>query len=104
MSTIKTEINKYINLVIKRMTKQVNIDMKLQRRLSVGLAAATLIVALLFFAGSMLLNESWFAALVVQTGLTLESFVAVFAISAVVLSTGAFVISWNRGHFLGQDC
>ncbi len=86
------------------MTKQVNIDMKLQRRLSVGLAAATLIVALLFFAGSMLLNESWFAALVVQTGLTLESFVAVFAISAVVLSTGAFVISWNRGHFLGQDC
>ena len=41
------------------MTKQVNINMKLQRRLSVGLAAATLVVALLFFAGSVLLNESY---------------------------------------------
>jgi hypothetical protein len=83
------------------MTKQVNIRMKLQRRLSVGLAAATLVVALLFFAGSVLLNDSWFAALVVQTGLTLESFVVVFAISAIVLSTGAFVISWKERSFLG---
>jgi hypothetical protein len=56
---------------------------------------------MLFFAGSVLLNESWFAALVVQTGLTLESFVAVFAISAIVLSTGAFVISWKQRSFLG---
>ena len=83
------------------MTKQVNINMKLQRRLSVGLAAATLVVALLFFAGSVLLNEPWFAAQVAQTGLTLESFVAVFAISAIVLSTGAFVISWKQRSFLG---
>ena len=49
------------------MTKQANINMELQRRMSVGLAAATLVVALLFFAGSVLLNESWFAVLVVQT-------------------------------------
>jgi hypothetical protein len=88
-------------LMSKIMTEQVNINMKLQRRLSVGLAAATLVVALLFFAGSMLLNDSWFAALVVQTGLTLESFVALFAISAIVLSTGAFVISWKHRSFLG---
>jgi hypothetical protein len=75
--------------------------MKLQRRLSVGLAAATLVVALLFFAGSVLLMQSWFAALVAQTGLTLESFVAVFAISVIALSTGAFVISWKQRSFLG---
>src|SRR6266516_4184521 len=83
------------------MTKQANINMKLQRRLSVGLAAATLVVAVLFFAGSVLLNESWFAALVMQTGLTLESFVAVFATSAIGLSTGAFAISWTQRSFLG---
>src|SRR3989442_7334441 len=83
------------------MSNQVNINTKLQRRLSVGLAAATLVVAMLFFAGSVLLNESWFAALVAQTGLTLESFVAIFAISAIVLSTGAFVISWKQRSFLG---
>jgi len=82
------------------MTKQVNINMKLQRRLSVGLAAATLVVAVLFFAGSVLLMESWFAAIMVQTGLTLESFVAIFAIGTIVLSTGAFVISWNHRSFL----
>ena len=82
------------------MTKQVNIHMKLQRRLSVGLAAATLVVAVLFFAGSVLLNESWFAALVMQTGLTLESFVAVFATSAIGLSTGAFIISWKQRSVL----
>ena len=83
------------------MTNQVNINMKLQRRLSIALAAATLVVAVLFFAGSVLLNELWFAALVAQTGLTLESFVAVFAISAIVLSTGAFVVSWKQRSFLG---
>ncbi|MDQ6865916.1 MAG: hypothetical protein M3044_19065 [Thermoproteota archaeon] len=83
------------------MTNQVNISMKLQRRLSIGLAAATLVVALLFFAGSVLLMQSWFAALVAQTGLTLESFVAVFAISVIALSTGAFVISWKQRSFLG---
>ncbi|MDQ6863657.1 MAG: hypothetical protein M3044_07510 [Thermoproteota archaeon] len=83
------------------MTEQVNINMKLQRRLSVGLAAATLVVALLFFAGSVLLMQSWFATLVARTGLTLESFVAVFAISAIVLSVGAFVISWKQRSFLG---
>ncbi len=83
------------------MTKQVNINMKLQRRLSVGLAATTLVVALLFFAGSVLLMQSWFAALVAQTRLTLESFVAVFAISVIALSTGAFVISCKQRSFLG---
>jgi hypothetical protein len=83
------------------MTKQVNINLKLQRRLSLGLAAATLVVALLFFAGSVLLNEPWFAAQVAQTGLTLESFVAVFTISIIALSIGAFVISWNQRSFLG---
>ena len=82
------------------MTKQVNVNMKLQRRLSVGLAAATLVVAVLFFAGSVLLMESWFAAILAQTRLTLESFVAIFAISAIVLSTAAFVISWKHRSFL----
>jgi hypothetical protein len=85
----------------KIMTDQVNINLKLQRRLPIGLAAATLIVALLFFAGSVLLNKPWFAAQVAQTGLTLESFVAVFAISIIVLSTGTFVISWKHMSFLG---
>lgn len=75
--------------------------MKLQRRLSVGLAAATLVVAMLFFVGSMLLMESWFAAIVAQTGITLESFVALFTISVIALSTGAFVISWKQMTFLG---
>jgi hypothetical protein len=44
--------------------------------------------------------QSWFAALVAQSGLTLESFVAVFAISVIALSTGAFVISWKERSFL----
>jgi len=82
------------------MTKQVNVNMNLQRRLSVGLAAGTFVAALLFFAGSVLLMESWFAEIVAQTGLTLESFVAIFAIGAIVLSTGAFVISWKHRSFL----
>jgi hypothetical protein len=82
------------------MTKQVSINVKLQLRLSVGLATATLVLALLFFASSVLLNESWFAALVVQTGLTLESFVGIFAVSAIVLSTGAFIISWKQRSVL----
>ncbi len=83
------------------MTEQVNINMKLQRRLSVGLAAATLVVALLFLASSVLLMQSWFAALVAQTGLGPESFAPVFVISAIVLSTGAFIISWKQRSFLG---
>jgi hypothetical protein len=65
------------------------------------LAGATLVVALLFFAGSVLLNEPWFAAQMAQTGLSLESFVAVLAISVIALSTGAFVISWKERSFLG---
>lgn len=82
------------------MTKQANVSIKLQRRLSVGLAAATFVLAALFFAGSVLLMESWFAALMAQTGLTLESFVAIFAISAIIVSAGAFVISWKQRPFL----
>ena len=82
------------------MTEQVSINMKLQRRLSVGLAAATVVLALLFLAGSVLLMESWFASQVAKTGLTLESFAAVFSISAIVLSTGAFVISWKQRSFI----
>lgn len=69
--------------------------------MSEGLAAATLAVAVLFFAGSVLLMESWFAALVARTGLTLESFVALFAITAIVLSTGAFIVSWKQRSLLG---
>jgi hypothetical protein len=82
------------------MTEQVNINIKLQRRLSVGLAAATLVLALLFFASSVLLNDSWYAAIVVQTGLRLESFVAIFAVSAIVLSTGSFIISCKQRSVL----
>jgi hypothetical protein len=68
--------------------------------LSVGLAAATLAVALTFFAGSVLLLQPWFAQLVVQEGLDRELFAQVFIISAIVLSTSAFVISWNQRSFL----
>jgi hypothetical protein len=88
-------------LMNKIMTEQVNINMKLQRRLSVGLAVTTLVVALIFFASSMLLMQSWFAALVAQAGLDPQSSAPVFVISAIVLSTGAFVISWKQRSFLG---
>lgn len=77
-----------------------NVNMRLQGRLSVELAAATFVLAVLFFAGSVLLMESWFAALMTQTGLTLESFVAIFAISAIILSAGAFIISWKPSPLL----
>jgi hypothetical protein len=55
-----------------------------------------------FFAGIVLLTESWFAAIVAQAGLTLESFVVVFVVSAIVLSTGAFVILCKQKSLLGS--
>jgi hypothetical protein len=48
----------------------------------------------------VLLLQPWFATLVAQAGLVPESFAPVFAISAIVLSTGAFVISWKQRSFL----
>ena len=64
--------------------------------LSVWLAAATLVIALVFFASSMLLMQSWFAIQVTQLGLGLESSALIFAASAIALSTGAFFISWKQ--------
>lgn len=72
----------------------------LKLTLAMELATATLLVALLFFAGSVLLLQSWFATLVAQAGFALESFAAVFTISAIMLSTGAFIISWKQRSFL----
>jgi hypothetical protein len=48
----------------------------------------------------VLLLQPWFATLVAQAGLVPESFAPVFAISAIVLATGAFVISWKQRSFL----
>jgi hypothetical protein len=65
--------------------------------LSVGLAAATLALVLPFLAGGFLSLQPGFAQLIAQTGLVPEAgpawFVPVSAISAIVLSTGAFVVS-----------
>ena len=65
--------------------------------LSVGLAAATLIAILPFFAGSVLLQLPGFAPLLAQAGLVPGSgppwFVPVVPISAVALATAAFIIS-----------
>jgi hypothetical protein len=72
--------------------------------LAVGLAAATLVVVLPFFAGGVLLLQPSFAPLVVQAGLTPGSgpawFGPVFGISAIVLSIAAFVVSWKQRSYL----
>ncbi len=75
-----------------------------KRILAVGLAAATLVLVLPFFAGGVLLLHPEFAPLVVQAGLVPGSgpawFGPVFGISAIVLSIAAFVVSWKQRSFV----
>jgi hypothetical protein len=72
--------------------------------LAIGLAAATLVVVLPFFAGGVLLLQPSFAPFVVQAGLTPGSgpawFGPVFGISAIVLSIAAFVVSWKQRSYV----
>jgi hypothetical protein len=72
--------------------------------LAVGLAAASLIAVLPFFAGSVLLLQPSFAALAAQVGLVPGAgpawFVPVVPISAIILAIGAFAVSWKQRSFL----
>jgi hypothetical protein len=73
--------------------------------LSVGLAAATLIAVMPFFAGSVLLLQPSHAQLAAQIGLVPGVgpawFVPVVPISTIVLATAAFAVSWNqRSHLV----
>jgi hypothetical protein len=72
--------------------------------LSVGLAAATLVAVLPFFAGSLLLLLPSFAQLAAQIGLVPGAgpawFVPVVPISAIVLAAAAFAVSWNQRSYL----
>ena len=72
--------------------------------LSVGLAAASLVAVVPFFAGSVLLLKPSFAAVAVQLGLVPGAgppwFVPVVPISALVLAIGAFAVSWKQRSYL----
>jgi hypothetical protein len=76
----------------------------LKRVLAVGLAAATLAVVLPFFAGGFLVLQPGLAPLIVQAGLLPGAgptwFGPVLGMSAVVMSAGAFVVSWKQRSFL----
>lgn len=76
----------------------------LKHVLSVGLAAATLVVVLPFFAGHVLLLQPALAPLVVQAGLIPGTgpawFAPVFGTTALALGTAAFAISWKQRSFL----
>ena len=76
----------------------------LKHVLSVGLAAATLLAVLPFFAGGALLLLPGLAPLIVQAGIVPGTgpawFVPVVPISAIGLATAAFVVSWNQRSFL----
>ena len=75
----------------------------LKHVLSVGLAAAALVVVFPFFAGGVLLLQPSLAPLVAQAGLAPGSgpawFAPVFGLSAIALSTAAFVMSWKHRSF-----
>lgn len=72
--------------------------------LSVGLAAATLVAILPFFAGSVLLLQPSVAALAAQIGLVPGGgpawFVPVVPISAILLAIAAFAVSWKYRSYL----
>jgi hypothetical protein len=72
--------------------------------LAVGLAAASLIAVLPFFAGSVLLLQPSFAQLAAQIGLVPGAgppwFVPVVPISAIILAAGAFIVSWKQRSYL----
>jgi hypothetical protein len=70
----------------------------------VVLAAATFALVVPFFAGGFLLLQPAFAPLLAQTGLVPGAgpawFGPVSGISAIALSTGAFVVSWKQRSYL----
>lgn len=72
--------------------------------LSVGLAAATLVVVLPFLAGGMLLLQPGIAPLLAQIGLAPGSeppwFDAAFGTTAIALATISFVVSGKQKSFL----
>ena len=72
--------------------------------LSVGLAAATLLAVLPFFASSVLLLQPSLAQLAAQLGLVPGAgpawFVPVVPISAIVLARAAFAVSWKERSYL----
>jgi hypothetical protein len=76
----------------------------LKHVLSVGLAAATLLAVLPFFAGGVLLLQPALAPLVVQIGLVPGTgpawFAPVFGTSALALGAAAFGVSWKQRSFL----
>jgi hypothetical protein len=72
--------------------------------LSLGLAAATFLAVLPFFAGGVVLYLPSVAPLLVQTGLVPGTgpawFAPVFATIALALGASAFALSWNQRSFL----
>jgi hypothetical protein len=72
--------------------------------LAVGLAAASLVMVLPFFAGGVLVLQPQLAPLVVQAGLVPGAgpawFGPVFSISAIALAAASFVVSWKQRSFL----
>jgi hypothetical protein len=69
---------------------------------SVGLAAATVVVSLLFSTGLLLLRPS-FAPLMAEAGVTSGTvptwFGPVFGIGAILLAVGTFTVSWKQRSF-----
>lgn len=76
----------------------------LKHALSVGLAAATLLAVLPFFAGGVLLYQPSIAPLLVQMGLVPGAgpawFAPVFGTLALALGAAAFAVSWEQRSFL----
>jgi hypothetical protein len=72
--------------------------------LSVGLAAATFVVVLPFFAGGVLLLQPSLAPLLVQAGLVPGTgpawFAPVFGTIALALGAATFAVSWKQRSFL----
>lgn len=72
--------------------------------LSIGLAAATFALVLLFFVGGALIQVPALAPLIIQSGLVPGSGPALFgpvaAFSAIGMSSAAFVLSWKYRSFL----
>ena len=75
-----------------------------KRILAIGLAAATFIIVLPFFAGGVLILQPELAPLLLQAGLAPGSGPALFgpvvAFSAIGMSAAAFVLSWKQRSFL----
>jgi hypothetical protein len=76
----------------------------LKHVLSVGLAAATLVAVLPFFAGGVLLYQPLIAPLLVQIGLVPGTgpawFAPVVGTGALMMGAAAFAVSWNQRSFV----